>query len=54
MADRMKRELNININTNVDTQPIKAAEQELNGFFEKYENRSLELGIDKRSLKIDT
>lgn len=54
MSDRMKKSFDININTNVDTEPIKAAEKELNGFFDKYENKSLELGINKKSLKIDT
>lgn len=54
MSDRMKRELSININTNVDTQPIKSAEKELNRFFTKYENKSIELGIDQQNLKIDT
>lgn len=49
MSDRMKKSFDININTNVDTQPIKKAEKELNNFFTKYGDKSLDLSVDKRS-----
>lgn len=54
MSDRMKRSLELNINTNVNTKPIKDAERDINGFFDKYDNKSLDFGIDSKSLKIDT
>lgn len=54
MSDRMRRQLDININTNVDTAKIKNAEKIINSFFDKYESRSLELGVNTKSLSVDT
>lgn len=54
MSDVMKKELSININTNVDTDPIKQARNEIEAFRQECEGNSIKLGIDKKSLQIDT
>lgn len=54
MSDEMKKNLSININTNVDTESIKKAKSEIEAFRQECERDSIKLGIDKKSLKIDT
>lgn len=54
MSDTMKKELSININTNVNTEPIKKARNEIEAFRQECEGNSIKLGIDKKSLQVDT
>lgn len=50
----MKKEVNLNINTNVDTEPIKQAKNEIEAFRRECANNSIQLKIDQKSLKVDT
>ena len=50
----MKKEVSININTNVNTESLKQAKNEIESFRRECENDSIRLSIDKKSLHIDT
>ena len=53
MSSRFKRELSINVNTNVDTKPIQDAEKIVSGFFDKYDGESIKIGVDTKQAKVD-
>ena len=53
MPGEFKRELSVNINTNVNTQKIQDAERIIQSFFDKYDGESLKLGIDTKKAKVD-
>lgn len=53
MSSQFKRELSINVNTNVDTKPIQDAEKIVSGFFDKYDGESIKIGINTKQAKVD-
>ena len=53
MANEFKRELSININTNVNTKKIQDAEKIVNGFFNKYDGESIQLDINTKQAKVE-
>ena len=53
MSDPFKRELSVNINTNVDTKSLQNANNIMSDFVKRYDGKQVELGLDLKRAKVD-